>query len=302
VALEASTPIASGAIGVSDLLDPKLRQRLSGMRLRSPRKGPETALQGPHRGRRRGRSMEFAEHRDYVPGDDLRHLDWNAFARHEKLVIKEFESELERTVLVAVDLSASMNGLKQQRSLELAAAFCWLALLGSDRVALATLGSETRYHPPVRGRGQWGRLMRWLESAPRGGRAGLQDGLNLLAQRLPRSSLLVAISDWLEPQATSLAFVQYRKHQLAALQLLDETDRQPPWFGPLLLEDVETGESRQLSLDDAVCRLYQELLQQHSGALAAECRLRGFAYQECHAESSAETLLLQQLVRAGWLS
>lgn len=287
---------------MSELLDPKLRQRLSGMRLRSPRRGPETTLQGPHRGRRRGRSMEFAEHRDYVPGDDLRHLDWNAFARHEKLVIKEFESELERTVLIAVDLSASMSELKQQRALELAAAFCWVALLGSDRVALSTLGTETRYHPPVRGRGQYGRLVRWLQAAPRGARAGLQSGLNLLAQRLPRSSLMVVLSDWLEPDLSGLAFVQYRKHQFAALQLLDETDRQPPWFGPLLLEDVETAESRQLSLDDAVCGLYQQLLREHCEALASECRRRGFAYQECRAELSAEALLLQQLVKAGWLT
>lgn len=288
---------------MSELLEPGLRQRLSGMRLRSPRRGPETTMQGAHRGRRRGRSMEFSEHRDYVPGDDLRHLDWNAYARHERLVIKEFESELERTILVVVDLSASMSEPKRRLVLQLAAAFSWVGLLGQDRVALATLGPELRYHPPLRGRASWGRLMNWLAQAPVGERAALSSALPALARRLPRSSLVVALSDWLEADAASgLAFLQYRKHQLALLQVLDETDRDPPWFGPLQLRDVETGESREVSVDAPVLRLYAELLTRHCDGLADECRRRGFAYQACAAESSAETVLLQQLVGAGWLS
>lgn len=284
------------------MLSPELRQRLTPLRLVSPRQGPQTNLQGAHRGRRRGRSMEFAEHRDYVPGDDLRHLDWNAFARSERLVVKEFESELERTVLLVTDLSASMSPSKRQLAMQCSAALGWVALSGQDRLALATLGSEVRYHPPVRGRGQWGRLIDWLGQSRAGGRAQLNLSLQSLAQRLPRSSLLVVVSDWLEEEATSgLAFAQYRKHQVAALQVLDGDDLAPPWLGPLRLEDVETLEQRQLSLDDRSLAFYGEALQAHCGELEQQCRRRGFHYHRCSTEETPETILLQQLVARGWL-
>jgi uncharacterized protein (DUF58 family) len=246
--------------------------------------------------------MEFAEHRDYVPGDDLRHLDWNAFARSERLVVKEFESELERTVLVVTDLSASMSPLKRTLALQCSAALSWVALSGQDRLALATLGSELRYHPPVRGRGQWGRLTDWLQQARAGGRAQLNASLQTLAQRLPRSSLLIVVSDWLEEEAwLSLAFAHYRKHQVAALQLLEGQDLAPPWLGPLRLEDVETSEQRQLSLDDRSLALYAEALRDHNHQLEQNCKKRGFFYHGCRAEESPEVLILQQLVSRGWL-
>lgn len=247
--------------------------------------------------------MEFAEHRAYVAGDDLRHLDWNAFARHEKLVVKEFESELERTVLLILDLSQSTDGLKRERVLQIAAALGWLALLGQDRLALATLGSSGRYHPPLRGQGQWGSLMRWLAECPAGGQAQLQVKLEELARRLPRSSLVVILSDWLEPDAeASFAALHYRKHQVAALQLLDSVDREPPWLGPLHLEDSETAEVRSLALDSTSLALYRAALESHQGRLRSQCRRRGFAFHSCSAETPLETLLLGELASQGWLA
>lgn len=247
--------------------------------------------------------MEFAEHRDYSPGDDLRHLDWAAFARSERLVVKEFESELERTVLVVVDLSASMSEGKRNLALTCAAAFSWVALLGQDRLALATLGGEPAYHPAVRGRGQWGRLMDWVRSRPRGGRANLNESLKGLAQRLPRTSLVLVLSDWLEEKAAeALAFAHYRKHQLAALQILDRDDRDPSWFGPLRLEDIETAEFRQLTLEQQTLAYYQQALHEHSGQLQEQCRRLGFHFHQCASEDQPEDLLLRQLVERAWLA
>lgn len=288
---------------MAELLSSRLRARLTPLRLVSPRQGPQTNLAGAHKGRRRGRSMEFAEHRDYSPGDDLRHLDWAAFARSERLVVKEFESELERTVLVVVDLSASMSESKRKLALSCAAAFCWVALLGQDRLGLATLGAESRYHPPVRGRGQWGHLMEWLGAGQVGGRADLPRSLKNLVQRLPRSSLVVVVSDWLEEQAASaLAFAHHRKHQLALLQVLDQSDQHPPWLGPLRLEDIETAEFRQLSLDEPALAFYHQALEQHCLGLQDQCRRLGFHYHRCGAETAPEDVLLRQLVERGWLA
>jgi len=246
--------------------------------------------------------MEFAEHRDYAPGDDLRHLDWSVLARSEKLVVKEFESELERTVLLVVDSSSSMSPEKARLARECSAALGWVALCGQDRLALATLGASPGYHPPVRGRGQWGHLMEWLRKQPSGGRALISNSLPALSQKLPRSSLLVVISDWLEPDVhQALAYAQYRKHQVAALQVLDLWDRAPPWSGPLRLEDSETSETRELTLDEPCLSLYSAALQRHCSRLEEECRRRGFAYHSCGAEQALEELLLQQLVPRGWL-
>lgn len=284
------------------MLAPALRQRLTPLRLVSPRQGPETNLQGAHRGRRRGRSMEFAEHRDYVPGDDLRHLDWCAFARSERLVVKEFESELERTVLVVLDVSASMASAKRELAILCGAALSWVALAGQDRLALATLGREVRYHPPVRGRGQWGRMLEWAQQAVPGGRAQLHASLRSLVQRLPRSSLILVVSDWLEEgAATGLAYAQHRKHQVGVFQVLDREDLSPPWLGPLRLADVETDETRQLTLDDRSLAFYGQALQAHCDELELGCRRRGFHYYRCAAEESPEKILLQDLVSRGWL-
>ncbi len=288
---------------LAELLSPQLRARLSPLRLVSPRQGPQTNLAGAHKGRRRGRSMEFAEHRDYSPGDDLRHLDWAAFARSERLVVKEFESELERTVLVVVDFSASMSEPKRRLALSCAAAFSWVGLLGQDRLGLAALGAEARYHPPVRGRGQWGQLMDWLGQSSPGGRADLPQRLKNLVQRLPRSSLVLVLSDWLEEEAASaLAFAHHRKHQMAVLQILDLPDRQPPWLGPLRLEDIETAEFRQLSLEDRALGFYHQALEEHCQALRDQCRRLGFHYHCCPAEDGPEEVLLRQLVERGWLA
>jgi len=279
-----------------------LRQRLSRYQLVSPRRGAHSSLQGVHRGRRRGRSLEFAEHRDYVSGDDLRHLDWNAFARHEKLVVKEFESELERVVLVVVDLSESMGPLKRQRALQAAAALAWVGLLGHDRVALATLGARPGFHPAVRGRAAWGRLTDWLWQQPVGGRAGLVEGLRGLAQRLPRHNLMLILSDWLEPQAwEGLAYPQFCRHELRALQLLDSEDRLPPWSGPLELQDCESGELRQIHLEEATRQLYLQALEGHVQELSQACQRRGFSWLSWQAEQPLESLLLQAWVQQGWL-
>ena len=245
--------------------------------------------------------MEFAEHRDYAPGDDLRHLDWNALARHEKLVVKEFESELERTALIVVDLSSSMEGEKANRARQIALALAWILLRGQDRVALAVLG-QPAYHPAVRGVNSWGGLNLWLER-PCAGRARLAEQLKSLAARVPGRSSVILISDWLEEDARSaLPLLSYHRHQVAALQVLEAEELSPPWSGPLRLVDCENAQEQLQHLDEFARRAYAVALKEHTDELQQACRKRGFLWTRHLCQEDLGQLLTLQLVSEGWLA
>ena len=123
-----------------------------------------------------------------------------------------------------------------------------------------------------------------------------------MCRRLPRSSFIVVISDWFESAAVqALAFAQHRRHQLAALQLVDEIDLNPPWVGSLQLEDVETGEQRRLTLDGPALSGYRERFENHCQELQQRCRGCNFPYYRARTEDGVEAIVLRQLVAQGWL-
>lgn len=286
------------------MISAALRARWAGARLLPPRVLRESGRSGSHRSARRGQSQEFAEHRDYVAGDDLRHLDWSAYARHERLVTREFVAELERTVLLVVDRSASMEGVKAERSLQLAAALAWVGLGGGDRLALAVLAQDRiAYHPPIRSRAGWNRLIHWLGQTPAGGSASLARGWPEATARLPRAGLTLLISDALEPGVgRALAPLRFARQRGAVLQLLDAEDRQDPstFEGPLALQDAEGGEERRLSVNAATCAAYRQALRLHCTELQAECARWGFPCLQQPAEAPPDQIL-QTLAGAGWL-
>lgn len=214
----------------------------------------EGYLAGRHRSPGLGGSLEFAEHRPYVPGDDLRRVDWKVYGRTDRWYVRESEQETNLRATLVVDASASMgyasgeNASKWEYARALAASVAWLLLAQQDAVGLATFGDGLRaFIPPRGGRAQRARLFTALEAEDASGGTSPEGPFRQLAERLPRRGLLVLISDLLGPPERflpGLRFFRHRKHEVVVFHVLDPAERSLAALpsGEEIV-DLETGRS-----------------------------------------------------------
>ncbi len=230
----------------ASLLDPAFLAQLARLTLRA--RGLFTGLAiGERRSLRRGTGVEFAGHRGYVPGDDLRHLDWAALGRLDRAFVKTFEEEQDQTVHLLVDTSRSMSfgePSKLRAATRIAAALAHVALASLDRVGAALFdGRGLRLHAPARGQGALFPLLGFLESAKAEGPGEPASALKLHAAA-SRPGLTVVLSDFFDPSFLDfLAAHRARRHALVLVQVLAPEELDPTLDGDLRLVDVETGET-----------------------------------------------------------
>lgn len=230
-------------------------ERLGGLRLRA-RAIAEGVWAGAHRSRRRGAGLEFAGHRPYVPGDDLRWLDPRASLRSDALLVRQFETETERGLRLLLDASASMglrsDGARMTKwefAALLAGALARLAHLAGDPVGALLLGEHGTWLPPARGSEAYERLVAVLEACQPAGAAvpagqSLERALERSRQGAARGSLMVMMSDLLELEGgapQSLAALAGRGRQLCVVQVLDPLEAELNLEGPVRLRSPETG-------------------------------------------------------------
>lgn len=221
---------------------------------------------GEHAARRRGGSAEFQEHRPYAPGDDLRRIDWLAFARSGAPVVKTFRAEEDVAVRLLIDASSSLdygNPRKIEVSRRLAAAIAYLALEDSERVQLLVAGGpNTRglsvVGEPRRGRGALHRVLRELSHIEASGQASLPATLRAVSERGLRPGLLVVLSDFLDPGpvAEELSRLRAQGHSLALIQVLSRMELEPDFEGDLGLVDAETQAELEVTMDAAAIEGY----------------------------------------------
>jgi uncharacterized protein (DUF58 family) len=221
---------------------------------------------GEHVAHRRGGSAEFREHRPYAPGDDLRRIDWLAFARSGVPVVKTFRAEEDVVVRLLLDASASLdfgNPRKIEVCRRLAAALAYLALSDSERVqVLVTGGDETRglaaVGEPRRGQGALHRVLRELSHIEARGRASLPAALRAVSERALRPGLLVVLSDFLDPGPVTeeLSRLRAQGHSLALVQVLSRMELQPDFEGDLALVDSETQAELSVTMDASAVEAY----------------------------------------------
>lgn len=240
-----------------ELLDPAFVRELEALRRRLVVRAPSGGG-GEHLARRRGGSAEFVEHRPYAPGDDLRRVDWLAFARSGEPVVKQFRAEEDVLVRLVLDTSASLEGDKLDAAVRAAAAIGYMALAASERVQVLpyadTLRAPTR---PARGRGGLAGLLRALESVTAEGRTDLSAALEVALAR-GRPGLLVVISDFLDPRGFErpLSRARAQGHDVVLVQVLAREEVAPTLHGDLLLEDAETGATIPLTADREAIEAY----------------------------------------------
>ena len=273
------------------------------------------AMKGDRRSKRRGTSIEFADYRNYVRGDDLRRLDWNIYARLERPFIKLLEEEEDLAVHILVDASRSMDWPdghdaaaaagdthKLRYALRLAGALGYISLGSGDRLGVTLLrAGGSQGWGPRRGKQQALPLLRFLETAAAEGETDLNRALADYALRGGRPGLLLLLTDLLSPAGyeAGVNALLARGYEVALLQLLSPDELEPPDNGDFKLVDVETGADAEITLDAAMVDQYRERLLAWQNEIAAFCTGRGVHYIPVPTDEPWDRLLLQTMRARG---
>jgi uncharacterized protein (DUF58 family) len=265
------------------LLEPAFVRELEALRRRMQVRA-RSGGGGDHLARRRGGSAEFLEHRAYAPGDDLRRMDWLAFARTGDPVFKLFRAEEDAVVRLLVDASRSMEHgkpTKMDAAKRLAASVGYMALAGSERAqVLAARSGLDRTREPVRGRSSVQKLLRQLEEVGPEGETDLARAVDAVVQRSERPGMLVVLSDFFDPGPFDAAIGRAASagHDVALVQVLAPEELSPAYEGDLALEDVETGAVVEVTVDARAVDAYLARLGGLFASLHALAKRLGATY------------------------
>ncbi len=280
----------------SALLDPAFLARLARLRLLVGRRFAGTAG-GSRLSMRRGASVEFADHRPYAAGDDIRRIDWNAYARLEELVLRLYVAEEDIHVYLLVDTSASLS-LGEPSKLEVArrvaAALGYLGLAGSERVSVMPYAERLkRPMPPMRGRAKVGSLMRYLAGLEAGGGTNLQRAVDGLLARRPRPGLVILLSDLLDRAGYERPIDRLlaAHFEVAVFHVLNREELEPELGGDLTLVDSETQGEVRVTLDARALGAYRARLDAFLDGARSYCRKRGIAYMLVPDENFEDALV-----------
>jgi len=264
----------------------------------------EGFLRGIHRSPYHGFSVEFSEYRQYIYGDDTRHIDWQLYARSDRLFIKKYEDETNLRCHFLVDHSRSMgygsgSYTKAQYAATLAASLAYLLFKQGDAVGLATFDDKIDQFLPSRNRpGYLHRLMLLLEKDPQGQATELVRPLKRIAEMINKRGLLVLISDLLAPideLESHLAYLRASGQDLIVFQILDPAELNFSFENPSLFRDIENN--RKFYVDPQAAKEdYQERLKQHNQAVQTSCQSLGIDYQVMSTERPLEYALLDFLI------
>ena len=282
------------------LLDAAFLKKLDRLLLGSNRRRSGTRG-GERKSSRRGQSQEFADHRPYVPGDDLRFLDWHLYGRLDTLWIKLFEEESDRTVQMLIDCSASMEGEKLAYARTVAAALSWVALGRSDRVVVGGFDQTVKhYAPPRRGRQAAQGVFDTLEAVHPGGTTN-PDGAFAAWPRHRGGGIICLFSDMWYPDGVDapLRRLAARGDEVHVFHVLTPAEPNPPLAGDLNLIDRETGEALKVTVTAAVRERYLARLHEYCEAVAAACKKAGVTYVPLRTDVPIEQLILHDLRKQG---
>ncbi|MCI0651863.1 MAG: DUF58 domain-containing protein [Planctomycetes bacterium] len=267
-------------------------------------------VRGTRRSKRRGFSMEFADYRDYVPGDDLRYLDWNTYGRLERLFVKLFHEEEDLTVSILIDASASMADGEPEKlryALRLAAALAYVALAAGDRVGIFPFASDLALPlSPLRGRRNAPRIFQFLGgiAASEGVQTRIEPSLAAFRRAHSRRGMVILISDLLDPAGFDAALRHVAGGTLDAflIHVLSPQELAPPLSGDLRLVDRESGASSDVSITRGLLDVYRSTVDGFCAAVRECCVRRGLTALFASTAMPFEPLILGYLRSRGLLA
>lgn len=286
-----------------DFVDHRMLARLARLTLR-PRGLVEGSFTGLHKSPHRGSSVEFAEYRKYVKGDDIRHIDWRVYARSDRFYLKEFEADTHLRCYLVIDCSGSIAfGSKLDQARRLAAAIAYLAVQQGDHVGLLCFNQRVVEDIPPRGKPSHLRsLFDTLGAVEPEGETNIVEVLHDLAERIRKRALVIVISDFfteVEPLLSCFQHLRHRKHDLAAFHLMDEAELDFRFDRPIRFVDLE-GRAALTTEPVRVREQYLAALEGYREELREGCGRFDVDYQFVSTGTSCEAALSTFLLgRAG---
>ena len=297
--------VAAPASPAGPLIDETLLRRLERLSLGS-RRPVAGGLGGEHRSSARASSLDFADYRQYVPGDDFRRIDWNAYGRSGTLFVKLTEAREQLPVHILVDASRSMawgQPAKLRYATQLAAALGYVSLARFDRLTVTALGEQPKELRAVRGRGRLPALLSFLDGIQPSGALDLSAALAAYRVNRRAGGLAILISDLLSADGyeAGIESLLAAGLDLVVLQVLSPQELHPAEGGDVELVDAETGEIVEVSLTARMIGTYRERLERWCADAESLCARRGITYCRVSTDTPLEDVLLNELRRTGVL-
>lgn len=253
-----------------------------------------------------GGGIEFADHREYAPGDDFRYLDWNLYARHGELMLKRFQEEEDLHVYLLLDCSRSMQigePAKFDLARQLTAALAYIALADLDRIAVVAFADGIYSDFPLtRGKARILSLLKFLEGLDaEGPETNLADMVKAFVHRTHRRGLAIVLSDLFDPSGFQQALDMLRHHRYEPhiVQIHDRSEAQPTMLGDVELLDIETDETRKRTITEKNLKKYRSLFQDFLTSVETYCSTYGLGGTVTTTDVPFDELVLGMMRRAG---
>lgn len=278
------------------LLSPELLGRLERLELVT-RKIFRGQMKGERRSRRKGQSVEFADHRKYIPGDDPRFIDWNLYARLDKLFLRLFLEEEDLHFNCLIDTSQSMGFGDPSKLLfakKLSAALGYIGLCRSDRIKIEPLTANRGYQSrPIRGKSNLWKLLKQVNNLPENENVSLYEGVKNFCIRNPGKGIVVLISDMMDKEGYESAITRLlaANYDIYVIQIFSQEELDPQLTGDLKLVDVEDQSVSEISVSPRMLELYQRSMQSFVGGIRKFCSARGITHLTCSTNQSVEKLV-----------
>jgi uncharacterized protein (DUF58 family) len=297
---------APPAPGNAKLFDDQFQRKLEMLAIVS-RRVFTGRLRAERRSKKKGSGVEFADHRDYVPGDDFRYVDWNIFQRFSRLLVRLYEEEEDLGIYFLIDCSSSMSfggGKKFDQARRLCAALSYVGLANLDRVTIVALTDQVISRmPTTRGKGRIFKVFEFLASLEPSGLTDLGDALGTFVAQHKRRGLAVLVSDLYDPKGfeAGINVLRFNKFEPYVLNVFDQADGHPDLKGDLRLYDCETGEEREVTVTPAMLRRMGQALGEYRTGIERFCTSRQVPYFAADVELPFEELVLELFRRGGFL-
>ena len=321
------TPNVKRAESIEDLLPPQLAARLGQLDV-SSRKIMTGKLKGERRSKRRGESVEFADHRPYVYGDDLRHIDWNVFGRLDKMFLKLFLEEEDLSLHIVIDCSASSDAGEPNKFLfmqQLAASLGYIGLVNLNRVGISALGDKMlregetpeigpdgKELPPqglvsslrdLRGKRRLQDMIAYLCTIEPAGQTRFTDACKRIALTRRGKGVMVVLSDFFikEGYEAGLRLLKGQGYDVYAIQVLSPQEMEPKIGGDLRLKDMEDGDHAEVTITAPLLKKYKQILNAYCNKLHQFCTQRDIIHVTVKSDMPVDQLVMDYLRRRGLL-
>ena len=289
-----------------DLFDDDFQRKLEYLALVS-RRVFAGRLRAERRTKKSGSGVEFADHRDYQPGDDFRTLDWNVYQRFEKLLVRLYEEEEDLAIYFIVDASASMgfgDGRKLRYAKKVAAALAYVGLANLDRVSIVTTTDVVSGRmPETRGKARIFKAFRFLRAARADGHTDLGDAMKTFVAQNKRRGLAVLISDLYDPAGfeRGINVLRYNKFDPFVVHVVDPAEGKPKLHGDVLVYDCETGDEREVTVTPKVLQRFAEAYAKYQADIDRFCATHQVPVVTASVDAAFDELILRVFRRGGFL-